>query len=427
VTSIFATMFAILDTESSGGQVGEEKIIDIAIFLYDGEKVIDQFISLINPEKPIQPFVEKMTGITNKSVLRAPRFHEVAKRIIEITENTVLVGHNIAFDHRIIRQEFESLGYPYEKETLDTLHLAEGLIPGLPAYGLSKMCKELNIVNAKKHRAEGDARATLELFEILIQKDEKKKLFGIRSMYTGAPKEERGRKLRHLLRKVTTQHGVYYVFDAHGRCIYMCPLHQAKENITRKFLHNTPADKHFQALATESESERIPGKWLANWKIYSEYDLLKPQLNTKAPVPLHRIFVVVENGRYKTSKNGEKPLLLMSNSFLAGRLCSELNKSLEENGEKPGEEHMRKTLLQSPEVIEEYPGRNIGERLYLIWKNYRLDGYIYSSVKESFKKKDALKMRCIPLKDDAYGMGIWIEHTWHFILVNSRTKAKKRN
>ncbi|MCC5918609.1 MAG: 3'-5' exonuclease [Cryomorphaceae bacterium] len=415
-------MFAIIDTESSGGQVGEEKIIDIAIFLFDGEKVIDQFISLVNPEKSIQPFVEKMTGITNASVRRAPRFHEVAKRIVEITENAVLIGHNIAFDYRMLRQEFAALGYPYEKETLDTLFLAEGLIPGLPAYGLSKLCKELNIVNSAKHRAEGDARATLELFEILIQKDEKKSLFGIRSMFTGSPKEARGEKLRHLLRKVTTGHGIYYVFDGEGKCIYLCPLHQAKENITRKFLSDVPSDKQFQALAREAEHENMPTKWLANWKIYSEYDRLKPSLNTKIPIPQQRMAIVIhEDGSYRYQKNGDNGLVYLTSSFLAGRLCKLLNENLEETGVNASENHLREVVLQDALVVEEIKGRKFAEKTYLVWKDYRLKGYIFTGLKESLKRKDALEKRLIPLSDDSIGFGIWLENTKHFILAVKQT------
>ena len=77
-------MYAILDVESTGGKYNEEGITEIAIYRFDGHKVVDQFASLINPERPIQPFVVKLTGISNKMLVRAPKFYEVANRIIEI-------------------------------------------------------------------------------------------------------------------------------------------------------------------------------------------------------------------------------------------------------------------------------------------------------------------------------------------------------
>ena len=78
-------MYAILDIETTGGKFNEEGITEIAIYRFDGQKVVDQFISLVNPEQPIQPFVVGLTGINNEMLRNAPKFYEVAKRIVEIT------------------------------------------------------------------------------------------------------------------------------------------------------------------------------------------------------------------------------------------------------------------------------------------------------------------------------------------------------
>lgn len=78
-------MYAIVDVETTGGKFNEEGITEIAIFRYDGERIVDQFSSLINPQREIQPFVERLTGINSKMLINAPKFFEVAKRIVEIT------------------------------------------------------------------------------------------------------------------------------------------------------------------------------------------------------------------------------------------------------------------------------------------------------------------------------------------------------
>ena len=75
-------MYAILYIETTGGKYNEEGITEIAIYQHDGLKVTDQFISLVNPERAIQPFVEKLTGINGQMLRNAPRFFEIAKRII---------------------------------------------------------------------------------------------------------------------------------------------------------------------------------------------------------------------------------------------------------------------------------------------------------------------------------------------------------
>ena len=102
-------MYSIIDIESNGAGFRKECIIDIAIFKYDGHKIVDQFISLVNPESEITPFVQKLTNISPKMVKTAPKFHELAKRVVEITEGTTLVGHNIDFDYRMLRQSFQRL------------------------------------------------------------------------------------------------------------------------------------------------------------------------------------------------------------------------------------------------------------------------------------------------------------------------------
>ena len=82
---LFFVLYTIIDIEGNGAPYRKESIIEIAIFRYDGHVITDQFISLVNPESEISPFVQKLTGITQKMVKTAPKFHEIAKRIVEIT------------------------------------------------------------------------------------------------------------------------------------------------------------------------------------------------------------------------------------------------------------------------------------------------------------------------------------------------------
>ena len=70
-------MYSVVDIEASGGKVGEEKIIEIAIFLFDGKKIIDQFISLVQPDCKIPIFIQKLTGIKQSDLVNAPRFYEI--------------------------------------------------------------------------------------------------------------------------------------------------------------------------------------------------------------------------------------------------------------------------------------------------------------------------------------------------------------
>ena len=114
-------MYAIVDIETTGGKYNEEGVTEIAIYKFDGHEIVDQFISLVNPEREIQPFVVNLTGINSRMLRDAPKFYEVAKRIVEITEDCILVAHNASFDSRILQLEFKRLGFEYKRKTLCTV------------------------------------------------------------------------------------------------------------------------------------------------------------------------------------------------------------------------------------------------------------------------------------------------------------------
>lgn len=164
-------MYSIIDIETTGGSPRTEKITEIALFIHDGTRMIREFCSLINPERTIPPFITKITGISNEMVAGAPKFYEIAREIVELTEDHVFVAHNVGFDYGFICEEFRQLGYSYNRTRLCTLQLSRKLIPGLRSYSLGNICYELNIPVKNRHRARGDALATLGLFEMLLTLD----------------------------------------------------------------------------------------------------------------------------------------------------------------------------------------------------------------------------------------------------------------
>ncbi len=102
--------FAIIDIETTGLSPRYEKITESAVFIHDGIQIVDEFSTLIHPEKKISYRITQLTGITNQMVEQAPKFYEVAKKIVDITRGTIFVGHNVRFDYGFIRQEFLRLG-----------------------------------------------------------------------------------------------------------------------------------------------------------------------------------------------------------------------------------------------------------------------------------------------------------------------------
>lgn len=162
-----APLYAIIDLETTGGDPRRDGITEIAIMLYDGKELIDSYTTLLNPQRPIPYEITRITGIDNDMVKDAPKFYEVAKKIVELTEGAVFVAHNVRFDYGFIQHAFRRLGYTYSRKQLCTVRLSRKLMPGFKSYSLGALCKRLKIPNEAAHRAWGDAAATLQLFKLL--------------------------------------------------------------------------------------------------------------------------------------------------------------------------------------------------------------------------------------------------------------------
>jgi DNA polymerase-3 subunit epsilon len=269
-------MYAVIDLEATGGKPGEERIIEVAIFMYDGRRIVDQFITLVRPDVPIPPFVQKLTGIRESDVKTAPRFHEIAKRIVQMTEGAVFVAHNAPFDYRILREEFARLGYDYFRVVLDTIPLTEKFIPGMPSYGLSTLCAELNIPHTRKHRADGDARATVNLLQILLDKDREKFIEGV---YLKQPAATGQHKFSVQIERYVKTIGLYYLFNADGRVLYVGKSDQLRVRIDRHFLSTSDKALALQAEVASIRVEETGSILLADILEHEELKKLKPPYN----------------------------------------------------------------------------------------------------------------------------------------------------
>jgi DNA polymerase-3 subunit epsilon len=302
-------MFCVVDLETTGGRFEEESVMEIALFKFDGYEVVDQIISLINVEdKPIQPYVQSLTGITPKMLIRAPKFYELAKRIIEITKDCVLVAHNADFDYRMLQMEFGRLGYDFNMPTLDTIDWARKLIPDQPAYGLEKLSKSLGISHSSKHRAEGDARATLELFKILLEKDTSKDL-----MRYGFHEEENKHSFSHLTEKAKNVIGIYYLLNKKGKVIFIGRSNFLKNRLNRHFVANNNKAIALQNEVADIKIEETGNELLSRIKEFLEAKKLKPQYNAKNQayyLPL--AYCKNENGFTLEKAGHVKPVMFFS-------------------------------------------------------------------------------------------------------------------
>ena len=270
-------MYAILDIETTGGKYNEEGITEIAIYKFDGHQIIDQFCSLVNPERNIQPFVVNLTGINNQMLRNAPKFHEVAKRIIEITDNCTIVAHNAQFDNRILSTEFDRLGYPFEKNMLCTVELSKKLIPDLSSYSLGKLVKSLGIPITDRHRAQGDAKATVELFKLLLEKDIEKVI--ISDTIKKDPKRQLAPKLLDMIEAAPTTIGVYYMHRKNGKIIYVGKSKNIKKRLIQHFTNDNKKSKKIQLEVVSVSYEETGNDLIAQLKESQEIKKLNPIFN----------------------------------------------------------------------------------------------------------------------------------------------------
>jgi len=272
-------MYAILDIETTGGQFNEEGITEIAIYKYDGHEVVDQFISLVNPEKEIQPFVVKLTGINNAMLRSAPKFYEVAKRIIEITEGCIIVAHNAQFDYRVLRTEFRNLGYDFERESLCTVELSQKLLPEQKSHSLGKLVRALGIPITDRHRATGDALATVQLFKLLLSKDTGKEIMTSLVKSETAQKKGLSNKFIGLLADIPAVTGLYYIYKENGTLIYLGKSTNIKKRINQHFTGTNRKSKRIQREAFTVTYEETGSELIALLKECQEIKVNKPALN----------------------------------------------------------------------------------------------------------------------------------------------------
>ena len=272
-------MYAILDIESTGGKYNEEGIMEIAIYRFDGEQTVDKFISLINPEREIQPFVTKLTGINNTMLRTAPKFHEVAKRIVEITEGAVLVAHNAQFDYRILRTEFRRLGFNFERKTLCTVDLSKKLLPDAESLSLGKLVRSLGIPVSDRHRANGDAQATLKLFKLLLTKDLEKSI--VKAATRAETLGELTAKQLNIVESLPSEIGVYYMYGKDGEILFLGSTKNIKKRVNQHFTNVGVLARKLQTTTKKVSFERTGSELAAVLKADAELRKNGPSLNGK--------------------------------------------------------------------------------------------------------------------------------------------------
>lgn len=294
-------MYAIVDIETTGGYASANGIIEISIQVFDGGSVIDSFESLVNPYQTIPRYIQAFTGITNEMVADAPAFEDIAEKVFAILQGNIFVAHNVNFDYSFVKSNLDHWGYTYNAKKLCTVRLARQIFPGFPSYSLGNLCHSLGIELQNRHRAGGDAAATVVLFKKLLENDTNG---AIQGSLNRASKEAilPPNVPRAHFEALPTTPGVYYFHDQKGRVIYVGKAKNIRQRVNSHFSNNSDSRQKqnfvrtmygitFQQTATELMAAILES---------TEIKRLWPEFNVsqKKPEELYGIFVYEDQNGY---------------------------------------------------------------------------------------------------------------------------------
>jgi DNA polymerase-3 subunit epsilon len=429
-------MFAIVDIETCGGKFEYQKgrIIEIAIVVHDGLSVVKSFSSLINPECFIAPNFTRISGITNEMVADAPKFHEVAKDVLEITEGCVFVAHNVNFDYSFVRDEFASLGFKYRRDTICTVRLSRKFLPGKDSYSLGKLCASLGIEVQNRHRALGDAEATAKLFDILLEVKSTHPVY--KNQGAEALMVRRIDKIKqYILNKIPETTGVYYFLNNKQEILY---IGKSTNMYNRAINHFNPAENKGKKLLNELYNVdfiETGSELIALLHENKEIKTHKPEFNTrqKADVFSHAIDYFYNDDNILTLKivaheEAKQPLLsftsmaaarekieyLLDDFNLCLRYCSLtsqdaicFNHQIKKcNGICAGEEAVEDYNFRAQKLVNQFTydyidfmilgkGRNVEEKSFVLILNQRYAGYGYLLKDQAYADLNDILSSCV--------------------------------
>ncbi len=325
--------YAVVDIEATGGTQKVDRIIEIGIILIDGDEITSSYSSLVNPGIGIPPFITKLTGINNSMVADAPSFHEIAKIIVEMTENRSLVAHNVSFDYRILREEFIRLGYEFKSDTLCTARLSKEYFPEIERHNLASVALALGMQISDRHRAKDDALATAHIMlEILAKSRGNGHALKNMSIYKRTSRlpfhvqEEQILDLPNIC-------GVYYMLDEDDEPVYIGKSIKIRTRIRSHFSDGSSKTEKMHKLVHSIKYHETGSELMA--EIYESLEIRKhkPLLNrAKRRTRFETALLQGQEGDYNTFKikhktkvkNGEEVLQWFSSKNAAKAYISGL-------------------------------------------------------------------------------------------------------
>ncbi len=291
------TNYAIIDVETTGKGINGNRITEICIVRLENGKEVDKFVSLVNPQQFIPPFITHLTGIDDQMVEDAPRFEEIAQRVIDISEDAIFVAHNVNFDFNVIRNEFKRLDISFTRKKLCTVRLSRKLIPNLYSYSLGNLCASIGIPLNNRHRAEGDTDATVLLFKKILSLDPTftviKHFLNVRSKEATLPPHLPAR----IIQELPETPGVYLFKNKAGTVIYVGKAINIKKRVLSHF-YDKKNKEYLLGQETYQIDYEVTGNELCALLLESEYiQQYFPKYNRAQKIPINTYSIIFYENR----------------------------------------------------------------------------------------------------------------------------------
>ena len=145
------------DIETTGLKVTREAITEIGAVVLKNGKITETFQTFVNPGRRLTPEIIGLTGITDAMLADAPSLKEALTAFLQFVNGRVLAAHNAEFDISFIRAGCRKVGLEFEPTYIDSLILAQNLLPELHKYKLDIVAEHLDLPAFNHHRASDDA------------------------------------------------------------------------------------------------------------------------------------------------------------------------------------------------------------------------------------------------------------------------------
>ena len=161
--------YVVLDLETTGGNALRDRITEIAAVRIENGLETARWSTLVNPGVRIPPFIQALTGISDDMVQEAPKFEDVAHKLLEILDGAVFVAHNVRFDHGFVQNELARLDMAFKVKTLCTVRLSRKLYPQHKGHGLDAILQRHGLHTMARHRAMGDVEVVMQWLKVATQ------------------------------------------------------------------------------------------------------------------------------------------------------------------------------------------------------------------------------------------------------------------